>query len=54
MHEVIFEEFKDTGNMGLHLDCSTADNRIFAAINFERSGRRKEELLCHPDELVTI
>jgi transcription termination factor Rho len=54
MDDVIFEEFKGTGNMELHLDRSIADKRIFPAINFERSGTRKEELLYHPDELAKI
>jgi transcription termination factor Rho len=54
MDEVIFEEFKGTGNMELHLDRAIADKRIFPAINLERSGTRKEELLYHPDELVKI
>jgi transcription termination factor Rho len=54
MDDVIFEEFKGTGNMELHLDRSIADKRIFPAINLERSGTRKEELLYHPDELAKI
>jgi transcription termination factor Rho len=54
MDDVIFEEFKGTGNMELHLDRSIADKRIFPAINFERSGTRKEELLYHPDELAKV
>jgi transcription termination factor Rho len=54
MDDVIFEEFKGTGNMELHLDRSISDKRIFPAINFERSGTRKEELLYHPDELAKI
>jgi transcription termination factor Rho len=51
MDEVIFEEFKGTGNMELGLDRTLVDKRIFPAINIERSGTRKEELLLHPDEL---
>ncbi len=51
MDEVIFEEFKGTGNMELHLDRHMIDKRIFPAINIERSGTRREELLLHPDEL---
>ncbi len=51
MDEVIFEEFKGTGNMELCLDRSLVDKRIFPAINIEKSGTRKEELLLHPDEL---
>jgi transcription termination factor Rho len=54
MDEVIFEEFKGTGNMELHLDRSLADKRIYPAINMERSGTRREELLIHPDELHRI
>ena len=54
MDEVIFEEFKGTGNMELHLDRKLSDKRIYPAINFELSGTRKEELLLHPDELQKI
>jgi len=54
MDEVIFEEFKGTGNMELCLDRHLVDKRIFPAINIERSGTRKEELLYHPDELDRI
>lgn len=54
MDEVIFEEFKGTGNMEIHLDRSLIDRRIFPAINIEKSGTRKEELLYHPDELNKI
>ena len=54
MDEVIFEEFKGTGNMELHLDRHLVDKRIFPAINIERSGTRREELLLHPDELARI
>lgn len=54
MDEVIFEEFKGTGNMELDLDRDLANKRIFPAINFERSGTRKEELLYHPDEMAKI
>jgi len=54
MDEVIFEEFKGTGNMELHLDRSLADKRIYPAINMERSGTRREELLIHPDELQRV
>ena len=50
MDEVIFEEFKGTGNMEVHLDRSLVDKRTFPAINIEKSGTRKEELLLHPDE----
>lgn len=51
MDDVIFEEFKGTGNMELHLDRKLADRRIFPAIDINRSGTRKEELLLKPDEL---
>ena len=54
MDEVIFEEFKGTGNMELCLDRSLVDKRIFPAINIEKSGTRKEELLLHPDELQRV
>jgi transcription termination factor Rho len=54
MDEVIFEEFKGTGNMELGLDRNLVDKRIFPSINVERSGTRKEELLLHPDELQRI
>jgi len=54
MDEVIFEEFKGTGNMEVHLDRALVDRRIFPSINIERSGTRKEELLYHPDELNRI
>ena len=54
MDEVIFEEFKGTGNMEVCLDRSLVDKRIFPAINIEQSGTRKEELLTYPDELSRI
>lgn len=54
MDEVIFEEFKGTGNMELGLDRNLVDKRIFPAINIEKSGTRKEEILLHPDELNRI
>ena len=54
MDEVIFEEFKGTGNMELHLDRKLADRRIFPALDITRSGTRKEELLLDPDELKRI
>ena len=50
MDEVIFEEFKGTGNMELHLDRRLADKRVWPAIDITRSGTRKEELLFDPDE----
>lgn len=54
MDEVIFEEFKGTGNMELHLDRGLSDKRIFPAINMLRSGTRKEELIYHPEELARV
>jgi transcription termination factor Rho len=54
MDEVIFEEFKGTGNMELHLDRHLVDKRVYPAINIERSGTRREELLLHPDELERV
>ncbi|MBI2237659.1 MAG: transcription termination factor Rho [Actinobacteria bacterium] len=54
MDEVIFEEFKGTGNMELRLDRQLADKRIFPAINVEASGTRKEELLMPTEELALV
>ncbi|MBT8213915.1 MAG: transcription termination factor Rho [Acidimicrobiia bacterium] len=54
MDEVIFEEFKGTGNMELRLDRKLADKRIYPAIDIEQSGTRKEELLFSPDELTEV
>jgi transcription termination factor Rho len=54
MDEVIFEEFKGTGNMELVLDRRLAERRIFPSIDIVRSGTRKEELLLHKDELEKI
>jgi transcription termination factor Rho len=54
MDEVIFEEFKGTGNMELRLDRKLADKRIYPAIDIEASGTRREELLFHRDELVEV
>jgi len=51
MDDVIYEEFKGTGNMELHLDRSLAERRIFPAIDILRSGTRKEELLVPPEQL---
>ncbi len=51
MDDVIFEEFKGTGNMELHLDRRLADRRVFPSIDITRSGTRKEELLLGEDEL---
>lgn len=54
MDEVIFEEFKGTGNMELHLSRNIAEKRVFPAINITKSGTRKEELLTTSDELQNI
>ena len=54
MDEVIFEEFKGTGNMELKLDRRLADRRIFPAVDIEASGTRREEILMAPDELKVI
>jgi transcription termination factor Rho len=54
MDEVIFEEFKGTGNMELVLDRRLADRRLYPAIDLIKSGTRKEELLYHPNELEKI
>ncbi len=54
MDEVIFEEFKGTGNMEIVLDRKLADRRIFPAIDINKSGTRKEELLIQPDDLNRI
>ncbi|NDD58433.1 MAG: transcription termination factor Rho [Chlamydiae bacterium] len=54
MDEVIFEEFKGTGNMELVLDRRLADRRVYPAIDIIKSGTRKEELLFHKDELEKI
>jgi transcription termination factor Rho len=54
MDDVIFEEFKGTGNMELHLDRRLVDKRVWPAIDVNRSGTRKEELLVHPEELERV
>jgi transcription termination factor Rho len=57
MDDLIYEEFKGTGNMELHLDRKLADKRIFPSINIEKSGTRQEELILDPDilkKLVTM
>jgi transcription termination factor Rho len=51
MDEVIYEEFKGTGNMELHLSRKVSEKRVFPAININRSGTRREELITKPDEL---
>ena len=54
MDDVIFEEFKGTGNMELHLDRKLVDKRVFPAIDINRSGTRKEDLLLSKDELNRV
>ena len=51
MDDVIYEEFKGTGNMEVHLERKIAERRIYPAININRSGTRREELLTNADEL---
>ena len=54
MDDVIFEEFKGTGNMEIHLDRKLVDKRVFPAIDIQKSGTRKEELLIPRDDLNRI
>ena len=54
MDEVIFEEFKGTGNMEIYLERKLAEKRIYPAIDLQKSGTRKEELLIEPDDLNRI
>ncbi len=54
MDEVIYEEFKGTGNMELHLDRRMMEKRVYPAINISRSGTRREELLIKPEALQKI
>jgi transcription termination factor Rho len=54
MDEVIYEEFKGTGNMEVHLDRRIAEKRTYPAININRSGTRREELLTNPEELQKL
>ncbi len=54
MDDVIFEEFKGTGNMELHLDRKLVDRRVFPAIDINKSGTRKEELLLSSADLTRI
>jgi transcription termination factor Rho len=54
MDEVIYEEFKGTGNWEIHLDRRISEKRVFPAININRSGTRKEELLTDPEELQKL
>ncbi len=54
MDDVIYEEFKGTGNSEIHMERKIAEKRIFPAINIDRSGTRREELLTNPDDLQKI
>ena len=54
MDEVIYEEFKGTGNMEVHLDRKIAEKRTFPSININRSGTRREELITKEDELMKM
>ena len=54
MDEVIYEEFKGTGNLEIHLDRRISEKRVFPSININRSGTRKEERLIDPEELQKI
>src|SRR6202008_2879356 len=54
MDDVIYEEFKGTGNMEIHLDRRLSDKRVFPAIDIQRSGTRKDELLLPPEELSRV
>ena len=54
MDEVIFEEFKGTGNMEVHLDRKLADRRVFPTIDIQKSGTRKEEMLMPKDDLNRV
>ena len=54
MDDVIFEEFKGTGNMEIHLDRKLSDKRVFPAIDMQKSGTRKEELLLPREDLNRV
>ena len=54
MDDVIFEEFKGTGNMEVHLDRKLSEKRIFPAIDINKSGTRREDLLLSKKELETV
>ena len=54
MDDVIFEEFKGTGNMEIHLDRKLTDRRVFPSIDIQKSGTRKEELLLEKDVLTKV
>ena len=54
MDEVIYEEFKGTGNLELHLERKIAEKRVYPAINIRRSGTRREELLMTDEQLQKV
>ena len=54
MDDVIYEEFKGTGNSEIHLDRRLAEKRTYPSININRSGTRREELLLNPDDMQKI
>jgi transcription termination factor Rho len=54
MDEVIFEEFKGTGNLEIHLDRKLTDRRVFPSIDIQKSGTRKEELLIAKEDLSRV
>lgn len=54
MDDVIFEEFKGTGNMEVHLDRNLSERRIFPAIDINKSGTRREDLLLSTEEYLTV
>jgi transcription termination factor Rho len=54
MDDVIFEEFKGTGNSEIHLDRRVSEKRVFPAVNINRSGTRREELITSQEELQKI
>ena len=54
MDDVIYEEFKGTGNNEIHLERRLAEKRVYPAINLNRSGTRREELLMKPDNLQKV
>jgi transcription termination factor Rho len=54
MDDVIFEEFKGTGNMEVRLDRELAERRVFPAIHIPQSGTRNDDRLYHPDEFVKV
>ena len=54
MDDVIFEEFKGTGNLEIHLDRKLSDRRVYPSIDIQKSGTRKEELLLEKDVLTKV